>query len=249
MEGPVGALAARVCNADGLAKVFGARASQGGATSHSVLEAAMKLRVTLIVLASVAAPTGLMAQYAETFVHLSEAREIAVARSAAPSSVSGDATIWVLRDGRYGVAVAGSNGNACMVSRTRPTSVEPICYDPEGARTILPIEIRLVEARIAQGDWGAAWDAVHRDIEDGRVALPSRPVMTYMLSSAQRLVSDDGREVGAWRPHFMIYIPYLRSEDLGLFGPSSQVFVAHEGEPLAHVITVAPEFVDPEAGA
>lgn len=179
------------------------------------------------------------------YVELAETREIAMARSAAPGAVADGAAVWVLRDGAYEVAVEGTNGNACMVSRTWPTSVEPICYDPEGARTLLPIEIRLVEARIAGGDRDAAWEAVHAAIDAGELPLPERPAMTYMLSSAQRLIAGDGREVGAWRPHFMLYIPYLRPEDVGLFGESSEVFVAHAGEPLAHLITVAPDFIDP----
>jgi len=192
------------------------------------------------------APTASAAQDGGAYVEIPEAEEIALAKSAAPAAVSESATIWVLRDGRFEAAVEGSSGNACMVSRTRPTSLEPICYDPEGARTILPIEIRLVETRIEDGDWDAAWKEVHEAIEAGELPLPGRPAMTYMLSSGQRLVADDGREVGAWKPHFMLYVPYLEGEEMGLFGPSSQVFVAHEGEPLAHLITVAPEFVDPE---
>ena len=179
------------------------------------------------------------------YVKLSEAREVALARSAAPVAVSGDATIWVLREGAYEIAVQGSNGNACMVSRTWPTSLEPICYDGEGARTLLPIETRFVEARIDLGDRGAARAKVDAAIESGHLPLPDRPSMTYMLSSGQRLVADDGRDVGRWRPHFMMYIPYLRSEDVGIFGSTSQIFVAREGEPLAHLITVAPEWVDP----
>lgn len=196
-------------------------------------------------LALVLVPTPSAAQDGGAYVEIPEPEEIALARSAAPDAVSDGATLWVLRDGRFEVAVEGSNGNACMVSRTRPTSLEPICYDPEGARTILPIEIRLVETRIARGDWNAAWAEAHQAIEAGDLPLPGRPAMTYMLSSGQRLVADDGREVGAWRPHFMLYVPYLEGEDVGLFGPSSQAFVAHEGEPLAHLITVAPEFIDP----
>lgn len=198
----------------------------------------------LAIAAAAVCPTD--AQEGSDCVRLPEAEEIAMARSAAPEAVSADATIWVLRDGEYEVAVEGSNGNACMVSRTWPTSLEPICYDPEGARTLLPIEVRLVESRVATGDREAARGAVQAEIESGGLPLPERPSMTYMLSSAQRLVADGGREVGAWRPHFMMYIPYLRSEDLGIFGQTSQIFVAREGEPLAHVITVAPEFIDPE---
>lgn len=190
-----------------------------------------------------------LAQHGSAYVALSESREISMARSAAPAAVSEDATVWVLRDGAYEVAVEGANGNACMVSRTWPTSLEPICYDAVGARTLLPIEIRFVEARIAEGDREAARAAVDAGIESGALPLPERPSMTYMLSSAQRLVAGGGREVGAWRPHFMIYIPYLRSEDIGIHGRTSQLFVAREGEPLAHVITVAPEFIDPEGGS
>lgn len=179
------------------------------------------------------------------YVSLPEQREIALARSAGPAAVSKDATIWVLRDGQYEIAFEGGNGNACMVSRSRSKSLEPICYDPEGTRTLLPIEQRLVETRIEHGNRERAWMELHERIEAGDLPLPERPVMTYMLSSAQRLVAPDGREVGAWHPHFMMYIPYVTAADMGLTGRDEQVFVAHEGEPLAHVITVAPEFIDP----
>jgi len=185
------------------------------------------------------------AQKGTGYVALPEAREIALARSAAPAAVSAEATIWVLRNGKFEVAVKGTNGNTCIVSRTWPTSVEPICYDPEGTRTILPIEIRLVESRIRTGDGDAALAAIMTDIERGAIPLPKRPSMSYMLSSAQILVDDDGTEVGPWKPHFMMYIPYMTSKEMGLFGETSQVFVAHDGEPLAHVITVAPAFIDP----
>lgn len=200
----------------------------------------------LLLVLAVLAIRPVEAQDGSDFVKLAESREIALARSAAPEAVSERAAIWVLRDGEYEIAVEGLNGNACMVSRSRSRSLEPICYDPEGARTLLPIEARLVELRLARGDREAAWKTVTEEIERGDLKLPNRPAMTYMLSSAQRLVADDGREVGAWRPHFMIYIPYARSEDFGLFGTTSQVFVAREGGPLAHLITVAPEFIDPE---
>lgn len=186
------------------------------------------------------------AQEESRHVPLTEEQEIALARSAAPAAVSADATIWVLEDGRYRIAVEGSNGNACMVSRSRRRSLEPICYDREGARTVLAIEKRLVELRLAGGDRGAAWETVGREMDEGDLPLPERPAMSYMLSSAQRLVADDGREVGAWRPHFMIYMPHVRAEDLGIFGRTAQIFVSRGGEPLAHLILVASEFVDPE---
>ena len=65
-----------------------------------------------------------------------------MARSAGPATVSSGATVWAVRDGRYEVAQEGTNGNHCFVARTWAESMEPVCYDAEGARTILPIEIR-----------------------------------------------------------------------------------------------------------
>ena len=44
-------------------------------------------------------------------------QEIALARSAAPTSISRDATILVLTKIRYETAVKGSNGFVCMVER------------------------------------------------------------------------------------------------------------------------------------
>ena len=80
------------------------------------------------------------------FVPLDEAEEIVLARSAAPAEVSANATIWAIRDGRYTIVVEG-NANHCFVARTYPKSMEPVCYDPEAAKTILPIEIRRFELR------------------------------------------------------------------------------------------------------
>ena len=47
----------------------------------------------------------------------STAEEIALARSAAPTSISGEASIQVLGDHGYETAAKGTNGFVCMVSR------------------------------------------------------------------------------------------------------------------------------------
>lgn len=200
----------------------------------------------VIHLIALLAPAAAAAQDTTDLIVLPEADEIRLARSAAPATVSADATIWVWRDGAYEIAIRGTNGNACMVSRSRPGSLEPICYDGEGARTILPIEQLIVRLRLD----GLSPEAIDADIEmrilRGELALPSRPSLSYMMSSGQRLVAEDGRVVGAWRPHLMLYWPYLEPKDLGLHGMGLPVFVANEGEPLAHLIAVVPEFVEPE---
>ena len=71
---------------------------------------------------------------------LPRAEEIALAGSAAPSAVSKEATVWVLTDTGYVVARRGTNGVACYVSRGWIESIEPHCFDAEGAATIMPME-------------------------------------------------------------------------------------------------------------
>lgn len=173
--------------------------------------------------------------------------EIRLARSAAPSHVSADATILVLKDRRFEMAVEGTSAVTCLVARSRPGSLEPICYDGEGSRTILPIEVRRNELRFA----GTPEEEIDRMIAEaigrGELRLPARPAMSYMMSSGQMLVSEDGRAVGAWLPHLMLYVPYITAEQLGLYGAPSPraAMVFEEGTPTAHVVIVVREFVDP----
>jgi hypothetical protein len=185
---------------------------------------------------------------------LDRAEEVALARSAAPAGVSAEASVLALVRGLgYVVAERGTNGVTCLVDRTWPESLEPHCYDREGAETILRLRLRFAELREA----GATRAEVDRDREDGirtgRYRLPSRPVLTWMMSAGQVLYDDDGTFVGAWRPHLMIYYPGLTEEDLGLAGASSAhgPFLSDGGEPTATLIVPMPEFVpvDTTSGA
>jgi hypothetical protein len=86
--------------------------------------------------------------------------EIALARTAAPPSVSGHARILVLTDTGYAVAVPGTTGVTCVVNRSWRDSREPQCYDAEGSATIFPIETRwacpgLVDTRFMDGTCGS----------------------------------------------------------------------------------------------
>ena len=75
--------------------------------------------------------------------------EIALARSAAPTSISRDAAVLVLEKSGYQTAVEGKNGFTCLVERAwmspfdspefwNPKMRGPICYNPAAVRTILP---------------------------------------------------------------------------------------------------------------
>jgi len=180
------------------------------------------------------------------YVRLSEGREIALARSAAPDAVSRDATVWVLRNGKYEVAVPGSSGNECFVARSQPRSLEPICYDREGAATVLHWELEHFALRTAGKSAAEIEAALAEAVGSGRIRMPSRPAMSYMMSSGQHLFDpESGRDAGNWRPHVMIYVPYLTNEEIGLSETTGHVFVVRPGTPMAHLIVVVPDFVDP----
>jgi hypothetical protein len=182
---------------------------------------------------------------------LPRAEEVALARSAAPAEVSKAATVWVLTDSGYVVAEKGTNGVACYVGRSWIASVEPHCFDAEGAETILPLEMRTVELRHR----GTPSDAVEREIAaglaSGRFRTPRRPVLSWMLSGAQQLINDDGKPVGSWRPHLMIYYPYLTATELGL-GPVPNLkgaVLVDGGTPTSNLMIVTSDFVHPELPA
>src|SRR5580693_8330935 len=78
--------------------------------------------------------------------------EIALARSAAPPSISGAAEVVVLGPHGYEMAVEGKNGFVCIVERAwmnpfdspefwNPKNRSPICLNPPASRTVLPLTL------------------------------------------------------------------------------------------------------------
>jgi hypothetical protein len=92
--------------------------------------------------------------------------EIQLARSAAPNSISREATILILGRRGYETAVEGQNGFVCMVERGwmgmfdwpefwSPKVRASDCLNPRAARSILPIvylRARMVMASFEGGD-------------------------------------------------------------------------------------------------
>src|SRR5580704_958525 len=86
--------------------------------------------------------------------------EIALARSAAPDSISHDAKVLVLGPHGYETAVEGTNGFVCAVERGwmapfdnpefwNPKIRGPLCYNPPAARSILPMTYKRTEMVLA----------------------------------------------------------------------------------------------------
>ena len=135
--------------------------------------------------------------------------------------------------------------------RTFPKSLEPICFDAEAARTILPITLAQVELRLR----GLSREDIDRRIdsmiESGEFGLPTRPAFAYMMSAGQELYANENTPAGNWMPHFHIYWPYATAEMFGALTPDAVPAVgnvAEAGKPTASLMMVVDEFIEPEGG-
>ena len=176
--------------------------------------------------------------------------ETALALSAAPPDVSADATVLLWTGSTFEAARQGTNGVSCYVARSWPTSLEPHCFDEEGARTIMRIHMRQTELQHEGHSEAEVQDEIARGIASGEFHLPTRPVMSYMMSEDQDLISDEGQAAGNWMPHLMIYYPYLTQEDLGL-GPTPSTdaaIVVDPGTPFSNIMIVVREFAEAPGG-
>ena len=153
----------------------------------------------------------------------------------------------VLTERGFEVAVRGISDVTCVVNRSHPRSLEPHCFDAEASATILPMELRRTEL-LREGKSGEEIDQeIAAGLLSGRYRLPRRPAMSYMMSPEQVLYNDEGRKVGRWQPHLMIYYPHLTSADLGLSGEPSTAaaMVVDEGRAVSNIMIVVKEFASP----
>jgi hypothetical protein len=163
--------------------------------------------------------------------------EIALARAAAPKSISGAAEVMVLgRDG-YSTAVKGSNGFVCLVIRSwsAPTDVPefwnpkiraPQCLNAQAARTYLPevmLKTKLVVAGKLRSEIAQAVSSAYE-----RKELPALAPggVSYMMARQQYL-NDAG---GAWHPHVMWFVPGDVVDESGANVAGSPVLAINEAE-------------------
>jgi hypothetical protein len=156
--------------------------------------------------------------------------EIALARSAAPQSISSDAEIMVLGWRGYETAIEGKNGFVCMVERSwtspfnsaqfwNPKVRVPICLNPAGARSILPLTIKRTEMVLAGLSKAQMIDSIKAGFDNKELPAPEPGAMCYMMSRAGYL-SD---AVGHFVPHLMFYFPLTDKSSWGADLPDSPV--------------------------
>jgi hypothetical protein len=157
--------------------------------------------------------------------------EILLARSAAPDSISSDATVMILGRQGYETAVRGKNGFVCMVERSwmaqfdspefwNPKIRGAECLNRQAARSIVPIaelRTRMVMAGHSKTEIASALKAAFNkkqlpDLENGN--------MVFMMSKSAYLF-DAGDHNG---PHVMFFAALKDGKDWGLAHRARQFF-------------------------
>ena len=153
---------------------------------------------------------------------MEENAEIQLARSAAPDSISRDATILVLRRQGYETAVEGKNGFVCMVGRGwtgmfdwpefwSPKVKAADCLNPQAARSIMPIVSLRARMVMAGRSKEEMVSAVKTAFEKKQLPSLESGAMDYMMSKSSYLTDQGGHNV----PHVMFYTRDENAEDWG----------------------------------
>ena len=157
--------------------------------------------------------------------------EIALARTAAPDSVSRDAKVLVLGPHGYETAVEGKNGFVCVVERGwmapfdnpefwNPKVRGPLCFNPPAVHSILPMTYKRTEMVLA----GLSKTQIKEGIRTfAKKELPAlQPgALTYMMSK-EAYLTDSGDHNMA---HLMFYTPLMGAASWGADLPKSPVIL------------------------
>jgi hypothetical protein len=140
--------------------------------------------------------------------------EIALAKSAAPPALSGDANVMVLEKDGYHTAIQGKNGFTCIVERGwmspldstdfwNPKLRGPICYNPPAVRSILPYTILRTKLILGGMTKDQMAENIQASLAANKLPMPEAGAMSYMMSKDQYL----GDGPGHWHSHLMFHLP------------------------------------------
>ncbi len=173
--------------------------------------------------------------------------EIALARTAAPDSISHDARVLVLGPHGYETAVEGKNGFVCLVERGwmapfdnpefwNPKIRGPLCFNPPAAHSILPITYKRTEMVLASQSKAQMMAEIKIFARKGLPALEPG-ALTYMMSKDAYLTDGGDHNMA----HLMFYNPLMDGAVWGADLPKSPVMLnpqfAVEGIDVFMVLT------------
>ena len=174
-----------------------------------------------------------------------EQSEIALARSAAPASISGAAEVMVLKRDGYKTAVKGTNGFLCIVERSwgqgtneaefwNPKMRAPHCFNAQAARSFAPIYLMKTRFVLEGDSPPQIGHTIGLMLSNKELPALEPGAMAYMMSKQQYL-NDRGK---SWHPHAMFFSPGDMTKSWGADDPNSPVMVADDPEERVTILFI-----------
>ena len=175
------------------------------------------------------------------------AAEAALARSAAPASISAQATVLVLTRQGYQTVAEGTNGFTCLVERSwmspfaspefwNPRMRGPVCYNPAASGSIL----RYTQFRTQLALAGRTREQILDDVRDAlarhELPAPAPGAMSYMMSKDGVL----GDELTHWHSHLMFHVPKAAAATWGANLAGSPVVLDDRPSPEPQTVFLVP---------
>ncbi len=188
----------------------------------------------------------------EQFRFANSADEIALARTAAPASLSNDAEILTLGDRGYETAVKGKNGFVCLIQRSwvnpfddtefwNPKIRVSLCLNPAAAVSVLPVYLERTR-------WVLSGMSKSEMVERTSAAIAAHAIPDPLPGSMSYMMSKEGYihdNVHHWYSHVMFFTPHTDGEAWGANAAESPVFSQDVGpQPITFFFVVVPKWSD-----
>lgn len=174
-----------------------------------------------------------------------EKSEIALARTAAPKSISDGAEVMVLRSDGYASVVKGGNGFLCIVERSwasasdspdfwNPKLRAPNCFNAPATRSYVRIYMLKTKLALAGKSKMEIVQAAQSALDKKELPAIEPASMAYMMSKQQYL--GDGPK--SWHSHLMFFLPGDVSKSWGADLPGSPVMAQNNPEERMTILFV-----------
>jgi len=175
----------------------------------------------------------------DQYLMADRAAEIALARSAAPESISGDAEVLVLGPHGFETAVKGTNGFVCIVGRSWTSAADadywdpkvrvPMCVNAAAARSYLLRIAKIAELALAGHTLAQVNEALAAAIAKKELPAMESGAMCYMMGKQ----GFGGDSAPHWPSHLMFFYSDTDPASWGANLPGSPV--VGMSDPVEHL--------------
>ena len=165
----------------------------------------------------------------DQYLMVDQSAEIALARSAAPESISRDAEVRVLRRHGFETAVKGKNGFVCIVERSWTAAADadfwnpkvrvPMCLNAAAARSYLLWDLKATDLILAGRTKAQMEEAIVAAADKKELPAMEAGAMCYMMSKQ----GYGGDSAPHWPSHLMFFYSQTDPATWGANLPGSPV--------------------------